>query len=127
SPREGLSELVISPGDVLRLCVRSPTAESGSLPLGEGLNLCRGGRDRLLAAACSAHQPQPFFGRRGFAQAREFLRSCRLGQTERDSYAISLIAPISPELSPPLLRDEDDLSGVPYERRVTLLLMLGLR
>ena len=130
SLREVWSDLAAPSADQLQVRMVSRDAEAGTLPLAEGLNLFQGGRDLLLAAACSAHRPQAIFPRPGFALAQEFLRSCRLGQTARESYAVTILAPIPPELSLALkspAETEDDLSGVPYERRVTLLLMLGLQ
>src|SRR5712691_1575061 len=56
--REVLDELLLPPADVLRLRVATPEAARGTLPLEEGIQLMRGGRDLLLAAACSTHQPQ---------------------------------------------------------------------
>lgn len=85
SAGEVLNDLTVPPADVLRLRMQSREADSGTLPLEEGLRLLQGGRDLLLAAACSAHQHQAYYPRQTFAPAQEFLRSCRIGQTERGS------------------------------------------
>jgi hypothetical protein len=128
--QEILNDLSLPPADKLRLRLQSRDAESGSLPLNEGLNLWQGGHDLLLAAACSAHQPQAYYPRQSFSVAQEYLRQCRMGQTELGSYVATIIAPVPPELSPSLLGDFEDLdnvTGEPYERRVTLTLMQGLQ
>jgi hypothetical protein len=128
--REVLADLSMPPADVLRLRVQAREAESGTMPLDDGIKLIQGGRDMLLAAACSAHQPQPFFRSQSFGPAQEFLRSCRIGQTERSSYVATIIAPITPELSRSLfdgIAQEPTPENEPYERRVTLLLMQALQ
>ncbi len=128
--REVLNDLSIPPADRLRLRVQSREAESGTLPLEEGLRLFKGGHDLLLASACSAHQPQAYFPRQSFAAAQEYVQQCRFGQTEPCSYSATIIAPVPPELSPSLFADAengDEVAGEPYERRVTLLLMQGLQ
>ena len=97
------------------------------MPLGEGLKLLQSGRDLLLAAACSAHQPQSSYARQTFAPAQDFLKSCRLGQTERGSFVATILAPV-PAKGPSLFAAEevDTLATAPYERRATLLLMQGI-
>ena len=52
---EVLQDLSSVSGDVLRVCVQTPDAALGTLPLDEGLQLLSGGRDMLLAAHGSAH------------------------------------------------------------------------
>jgi hypothetical protein len=128
-PREVLNELMLPPADRLSLRVQSREAESGTLPLSEGLSLFQGGRDLLLASACSAYQPQAFYPRQSFTLAQEFIHRCRYGQTGSDGYTATILAPVPPELTPSLFAglDEDDLMDEPYERRVTLLLMQGLQ
>jgi hypothetical protein len=129
SPLEVLNDLTIPPADVFRLRVQSRAAELGTLPLAEGLDLLQGGHDLLQAAACSAHQPQAYYRRPAFGPVHEFLRSCLIGQTERGSYVVAIIAPVTPELAPTLcdgVEDETLFQNEPYERRVTLLLMQAL-
>ncbi|HKI32253.1 MAG TPA: hypothetical protein VKA46_10320 [Gemmataceae bacterium] len=128
-PRDVLNDLLLPPADRFRLCVESREAESGTLPMEEGLKLFQGGHDLLLASACSAHRPQAFYPRQSFAEAQEFIRRCRFGQTEVKCYAATIIAPVPPELQPPLFPagEEGDLADEPYERRVTLLAMQALQ
>jgi hypothetical protein len=126
---EVLHDLAMPPGDVLRLRIRSPEAALGMLPLEEGLHLLQGGRDLVLAAACSAHQPRAYYPRQSNTRAVEFLSRCLVGQTEQGSYVATIIAPIPPMLtpSPGEVEGPDDPAGEPYERRVTLYLMQGLQ
>jgi hypothetical protein len=136
SSREILFDLAVPTADKLRFRVQSREAEGGSLPLEEGLGLWTGGRDSILAAACSAYQPQAYFPRQSFSVAQNFLRRCRMAPSEPGSYVATIIAPVPPELTPSLLPEPEaeteanpvnELIGEPYERRVTLLLMLGLQ
>ena len=120
---EVLKDVSGPPGDVFRLRVFAADAELGSLPLVEGIDLLRGGRDLLLAAACSAIRPQPLHPLRLPKEAHEFLRSCRLGQTERGSFVATIITPVPPEIQSELTFVE------PFSRKVTTGLMstLGVR
>jgi len=129
---EVLRDVSGPPADVIRLRLAAPGATLGVLPLEEGIQLIQGGRDLLLAAACSAHQPQPHYPRQTFREALDFLADCRLGQTERGSYVATLLAPVPPVIEPqPSLfaaveNQEVELANEPYSRRVTVLLMTAL-
>ena len=59
---------------------------------------------------------------------REFLVSCRLGQTERGSFVATIIAPIPPEIPGriALCDDETRTDCEPYPRRVTTGMMTAL-
>ncbi len=124
-----LSDVSVPPADILRLSIAAPNAALGTLPLDEGIRLIQGGRNLLLAAACSAHSPQPYYPRQSFKEATEFLESCRLGQTERGSFVATVAAPV-----PPLLEAQGSLFGgngtevvnEPFARRATIRLMQAL-
>jgi hypothetical protein len=117
---EVLRDVSGPPGDVFRLRVFGADAELGSLPLVEGIGLLRGGRDLLLAAACSAIRPQPLHPLKLPKEARQFLRSCRLGQTERGSFVATIITPVPPEIQSELTFME------PFSRKVSTGLMSTL-
>jgi hypothetical protein len=126
SIREVLLDLSAPPADIIRLGILASEASLGTLPLEEGIRLMEGGRDMLLAAACSAHRPQAFYPRQSFREASEFLSTCRLGQTERGSFIATIIAPVPPLIvEPSLFTDAPPIE--PYARRVTLQLMTGLK
>jgi hypothetical protein len=115
-------------GDVIRLRVVADDATLGNLPLDEGIGLLRGGRDILVAASCSILRPQPFHPQKLSREVRSFLKSCRLGQTERGSFVATIITPV-----PPLVQntmdfvDEQSRLGMePFSRRVTTRLMTSL-
>jgi hypothetical protein len=130
SIREVLVDLSGPTADVIRLGITAPEATLGTLPLDEGIRLVQGGREILLAAACSAHHPQPFYPRQSFKEAMDFLASCRLGQTERGSFIATILAPVPPLIEPPSLFPDmqpTNIATEPYARRVTLRLMSGLK
>ena len=51
-----MADLLTPPADVLRLQITAQDATLGTVPLAEGIRLIEGGKELLLAAACSAHQ-----------------------------------------------------------------------
>jgi hypothetical protein len=127
---EILSDLASPPTDVLRLRLHSPETASGTAGLDEGLRLIAGGRDLLLVAACSAFQPQAYFPRQSFGPAVEFLRGCRLTQTEYGDFGARIVTPVPPAMAGGPLpdgTDEDIRADEPFERRVTLYLMAALK
>ena len=124
-----VSDISGPPADILRLGIVESNATLGNLPLDEGIRLITGGRDLLLAAACSAHSPQPYYPRQSFKDAVEFVESCRLGQTERGSFVTKFIAPVPAlvDRQRSFLDDEEvDVPQEPFARRSTIRLMEAL-
>ena len=126
-----LADLSAPPADVLRLQVSAPDATLGTLPLNEGIRLMEGGRALLLAAACSAHQPQAYYPRQAYKESLEFLETCQLGQTERGSFIATIMAPIPPQIErqTEMFPGNDQqlaLETEPFPRKATLRLMLAL-
>jgi hypothetical protein len=115
---EVLDDLLLPPADVLRFRITGPSTEQDSLPLERGIGLLAGVKKSLLAAACSVIRPQAFHPRLSRAEANQFVEACRLGQTERGSFTVTVVCPLSPVDSPtPLLED------TPFGRQVTRLLV----
>lgn len=110
--------------DALRLRVKSRLADSGTLPLLEGLKLFEGGRKLLVAAACSTVAPQPYFPRKSFKQVEDFIKKCHVGQTTFGSYVASILCPPLPPSSQTMFEDADE--EIPFERQVTKMLMTSL-
>jgi hypothetical protein len=125
---EVLNDLSGPPSDVLRLRVLAEDATLGNFPLDEGIQLLRGGRDMLLSAACSVKRPQAFHPEKPLKDASEFIKRCRLGQTERGSFVATIIAPVPPAFEQrPLLPDDEFQEALePFGRRVTTRLMTSL-
>ena len=104
--------------------VRVAESEDGSVTLEDGVDLVRGARDLVLAAACSLREPQPVYRAGANRDAVDLLKRMRLGQTEQGSFVVTLLTPVvPPNMS---LLDPDDLHA-PIERRMTLRLIEALR
>jgi hypothetical protein len=121
SAGEILNDLLLPPADVLRFKESGPAADSGDVPLEHGIGLLLGARKQLLAAACSERRPQRYHPRLSLAEADQFLQQCRLGQTERASFTVTVACPLHavPEAA-------DLYERLPFTRRVTTLLMRSL-
>lgn len=122
---EEVSQDVRNPfADALRLRVNSRLADSGTLPLSEGLALFEGGRKLLISAACSTVMPQAFYPRKSLKPVEEFIKKCHVGQTNIGSYVASILCPPLAPASPGLFKDFEE--EVPFERSVTQTLMTSL-
>ena len=92
-----LNDLSGPPADVLRIGISGPTATLGSIPLDQGLEVLKRGRELLNAAACHVHLPQSYYSKMYFKETDAFLASCKLGQTERNGAFIAKIAAPVPQ------------------------------
>lgn len=119
---EVLNDLLLPPADVLRFKEAGPAANSGDVPLDHGIDLIVGARKQLLAAACSELRPQHYHPRMSLVEADKLLQECRLGQTERSSFTVTVACPLHavPEA-------ENLVNPLPFTRRVTALLMRSLQ
>lgn len=127
--KEVFNDLAGPSADVFRLRVDAPVSMLGSLPLDDGIRLLKGGRDLLQAAAQSTSRPRALHSSMPPREVTDFLRECRLGQTERGSFVATIFAPVPPELEARTLgfRDADfQLDREPFPRRVTARLMAAL-
>src|SRR5487761_1269899 len=116
-----LAELLRPFADVLKFSESGPTTDSGDIPFEQGLRLFNGAKKTLLAAACSAIRPVKYHPRMGFGDAELFLQQCRLGQTERGSFVVTVSCPLKAvPFEPSMFHDQ------PFSRRVTTLLMRSL-
>ena len=120
-------DLVTADRDVIR--VRAAENSDGAVAVDDGLALLRGARDLLLAATCSLWNPRPLYRAGSNREAAEHVQRILLGQTEQDSFAVTLLTPV---VAPPMQfdldapaddrRPEDD----PVERRITIRLTSAL-
>ncbi len=124
-----LNDLTVPSADVVRFRLTADVAALGSLPLEEGIQFLRGGHDLLLAAAASSFKPHALHPAQAAKPVADFMKECRLGQTERGSFVATILLPVPPEIGPPLLPfgDEELLQEAePRSRRVTTRLMSSL-
>ena len=117
---EILNHLLLSPADLLFFREVSPDAEGGNLPLDHAVRMIDGTRKVLLSEAHSVLVPQPYHPRMSRSEAEDFLSRCRLGQTDRGSFVLTVACPL--DLKADLLGP----NGEPFSRRVTSLLMQSL-
>lgn len=107
-------ELLTSDRDVIK--VRADCDFDGYVLLKDGIKLMQGGRQIVVAAACSLGEPQPFYASNKNKDATKYVDDIRLGQTEQDSFVIDLISPVVSPLRQ-LTLDLDE--AVPMPRRVS--------
>lgn len=121
------ADLTVAGSDVVRL--RAPHAdEEGTIALIDGVVLHQEAENLMLAAACAAREPRRSYHARKIAEARDYLDTVRLGQTERGSYVVTIHSPVAPVLrkaaqDAPRLDIEDE----PFPRAVTLKLADALQ
>ena len=110
--------------DLIRLRAADRENEKGTLSLTGGVEFIEGARDVLLAAACSTVTRRGNFPRRKPRQANEYVERVRIGQTERGSFVLNLLCPVTPRLRSP--ETMAFFPEEPFERRVTKTLMSSL-
>ncbi len=115
-----LGQVLLPPGDLLAFREISPEAEAGNLPLDHAFRMIDGVRKMLLSKARSVLAPQPYHPRLSRGDAEEFLSRCRLGQTERGSFILTIARPL--DLKTDLLGPR----GAHFSRRVTTTLIQAL-
>ena len=115
--------LVMADRDVVR--VRAIGDDDGAVSVDNGIDLIRGSRGMLLAAACSLTDPRPIYHRAGTnKEAGDYLNRVRLGQTEQGSFVVTLLTPaLAPPTQLPLDPKWDD---DPIERRISKRLVQAL-
>lgn len=119
---EVLTDLIAPESDTLRYRVASLATGRGSIPLVDGIRLLDGAKRSILAASCSVVNPVAHHPRMSRAEAQQLLCACHLGQTENESYAISVSCPLrAVEQDQPLLPGHE-----PFTRRAVSLLMRSI-
>jgi hypothetical protein len=95
---ELFNELLVSTHDILRIRLMAPDLSDGSLAVDDFAQLASQTRELLLAAACSAIEPRPFWHSRKPDRAVDQVRKLRVGQSERGSYILTVHSQVSPDL-----------------------------
>jgi len=115
-----VNDLLSPPGDSLRFRIDSERTEGGTLSLQQSLQLRKGLRNLLLAAAHSAITPQPHFARLSQGKAVDLVNACCERQSERGSYVASILVPVLPPVGQLSLDEE-------FGRRTTKTLFAALQ
>ncbi|MFD1673800.1 hypothetical protein [Alicyclobacillus fodiniaquatilis] len=119
-------DISITGTDVLRFRIASSDVMSGSIPFMQASSLVRGVETMLLAAACATIQPKAYFPRMSYSEAKEYIQSCKMGQSERGSYIVTVMSPVTPALmTQSVLFPEYDVEDS-FQRRVLYTLFNGL-
>lgn len=126
SQEEVLEDLLTPNADVIRIRAVGPESRDGSLPFEDAVGLVDHAREMLLAAACAAIEPRPWFETRRPSEATEFVRRLRMGQTARGSFVMTIQSRVPPALDGAGLRTPAVAELDPFERRVTHTLSFGL-
>ncbi|MFH0823781.1 MAG: hypothetical protein V2B18_13615 [Pseudomonadota bacterium] len=122
---EVYSDLLTVTSDVIRIRIADPEISDGTLPIEEHAKIAQKARDLVLAAACATTEPRPVWHKRKPAQAMEYVRRVRIGQSERGSYVVTVISRV-----PPILHTRTEQlfeMDVPFERQVTQTLARSLQ
>ena len=119
---EVLNDLISPDADIVRYRMASPATARGTIPLVEGIRLLDGAKRSILAAGCSVVNPVDHHPRMSRIEAQQLLNACNLGQTERESYSVSISCALrAVEQDQPLLPGAE-----PFTRRAVTLLMKSL-
>jgi len=103
--------------------------DDGSVQVDAGVEIIAQARDMMLAAACAARNPQPFYRAGSNKEAMDYMRRVKLGQTEHGSFVVMLLAPVPPQLQPTQLTLDQGWAKIedePMDRAVTRRLVEGL-
>lgn len=112
--------------DVIRVRNVSNDTRSGTLNFAKSVDFVAHTRDMILAAACFAATHKPHYPSRKPQDAERFMNSVRFGKTEQGSFVLTLLSPVTPDLSTQgtLL---DIPEEPPYEKTVIPTLDSGLK
>ena len=118
-------DLVSFDRDVIR--VSAYKGGDGVASANDRIELARGARDMVLAAACSLHDPRSVYRTAADKESRNFVRKLRTGHTGQDGIVVTLLTPVvSPPIQQSLIQDSEHKED-PIERKMTTRLVSALR
>ncbi len=122
APEAVLDNLLTTHSDVVRFRVGGEDVSGGMLPMADATGLIEGARRALLSSACSVVSKVAHHPRMSRSEPEEFLRVCKMGQTEIGSYVVKVVCPLAEMEEPPVLQE-----APPFARETTIVLMNGCR
>lgn len=122
SPEEVLSAIFTVGFDVVRSSIPSELVFDDSIQMEMATSFVLGMKTLLASTATTEINPTPFF-RRLRKNGVAYANSCRFGHTYRGSFGFTLESP----LVPPAENDLFDKAPVPFERKVVMRLIQGMR
>lgn len=116
-----LDDIIGQKADQISVRVFHHDVAEGTIPLDDGVLLNEKARDLMVASVLSTLSKRRHFTGARPPEAKQYLDSLRLGQTEVGSYIVNVIAPILP-----VQADQQSIEAVPFARVVTQTLTAGL-
>lgn len=92
------NDLLTTGADVIRVRLIDPDLADGSMPIEEHAKIALQAREMMLSAACTTIQAKAVLPTRRPAQAMEYLKGVRIGQSERGSYILTIHSRVAPRL-----------------------------
>lgn len=113
--------------NVISVRVIHRDTEDGTIPINDGVLLISKAKDMLSAAAQAVYAKRRHFSGPTPKDARNFLDTLLLGQTEIGSYVVHIIVPNQPNLViDQAVDDPTTVDAVPLSQAITLNLVTGL-
>lgn len=118
----------VGTGDIIRVKTEDEfQRHNGTLPLFNGIELMHQARDMTIAAALSTIERREVYPNRRPNQVIDYIKSVRMGQSERGSYIVKLISPIDSAQYQQLgLEGIGPPEAPPFERQVVINLERSL-
>ncbi|WP_028322709.1 hypothetical protein [Desulfatiglans anilini] len=113
-----INSLLTANSDTVRFRIGGENSAAGMLPMTDAPGLIEGVKRALMASACSVVNKIRHHPRMSRSEAEEFLRVCKLGQTEVGSYVVKVVCPLNEMIEPPIYQE-----ARPFAREATALLM----
>lgn len=126
SQLELIKDIPLVARDIIRVRSVVQARTDGTIPLDDGARISFAARNMMLAAACSTVEARRAWGPRKPQKATTYLDELSLGQTERSSYVLTVLAPVPPSLNVQGTLFEPAQEAEPFNRRVTRTLGVAL-
>jgi hypothetical protein len=123
SAHEVLKEVKCLFANVITIRVVHDDTKNGTIPINDGVLLIAKAKDLLSAAARSIYAKRKQFTRGVPKEAKEYLETLLLGQTEVGSYVVNVIAPMQ---SDTLAVQPEMITTIPLGQAITSSLVAGL-
>ena len=97
------------------------------LPLDLGAKFFASAANVMVAAACAAYEPRASYGPRKAAEINEFARQAGFDRTERGSFVVKIVCPLTPRIHPaPTMPPGSAADPPPFARQATETLVRAL-
>lgn len=95
TPLKVISDLKNFDSDIVKIRVIGPDVDGGAIPIDDGVLLFEKAKELLVSSTLSTFKKKRFFSGSWPALVKDFMNTLRFGQTERGSYIVNVIAPVS--------------------------------